>query len=206
MYAINHKGFGLLLILNLIIILGCRGYPSHKPPVHPNPNMDTQEKGKPYRESDFFADGHYMREPIPGTIAYGKLNTDEHFFTGMINNLPAFALPKKINLNEDFLARGQQIYNRTCAACHSPIGDGEGLVGKRLLVKPTSFHSDYMHNQPPGHYFNVITNGIRTMMPYNEMIKPADRWAVVAYLRSLQISQDINGEWIKRSSSWWKQK
>lgn len=185
--------------------LGCRGYTSSEPPFHVNPNMDTQDKGKAYRASNFFADGTYMRPQVPGTIARGQLHTDELFYEGMVNGAPAKSFPKDLSIDENFLHRGGQLYNRYCAACHAQIGDGNGLVGRRLMVRPTSFHSDYMYDQPPGHFFNVISNGIRTMPAYDKMIPPEERWAITAHVRVLQMSQDIDGAWIKRSISWWKQ-
>lgn len=195
-----------LLATLLIGNFGCRGYSSEQPPIHLNPNMDTQEKGKPYRESDFFEDGHYMRMPIEGTIARGQLKEDEHFYFGKVNGEIAKSFPSQLVMDEAFLKRGQRVFNNVCAACHAPEGSGNSLVGRRLLVKPTSLHSEYMYGLPPGHYFDVITNGIRTMASYKHMISEKDRWAIVAYIRSLQMSQDMDGEWIKRSAVWWTQK
>lgn len=195
-----------MFVMPWLLWQGCRGYSSEKPPIHVNPNMDTQEKGKPYRESDFFEDGTYMRKPIPGTIARGQLKEDEHFYLGKVHGEPAKSFPSQLVIDEKFIHRGQQVFNRACAACHSQTGDGGGLVGKRLLVPPTSLHSEYMYGLPPGHYFDVISNGIRTMQSYKHMLSEHDRWATVAYIRSLQMSQDMDGEWIKRSASWWMQK
>jgi mono/diheme cytochrome c family protein len=185
------KAMRLIYIFLCLKILSCRGYVSDQPPVHLNPNMDTQEKGKAYRESDFFEDGMYMRPPIAGTIARGELKSPNPY--------------GKQKINEASLNRGQQLFNRTCAACHGHVGDGDGLVGRRLMVKPTSLHSEYMYNQKPQHFFDVIQHGIRTMQPYGFMINEQDSWAIVTYIRALQMSQDSNGEWIKRSASWWKQ-
>lgn len=193
------------LLLLLFLDLGCRGYSSDQPPIHLNPNMDTQEKGRAYRASDFFSDGTYMRTPIEGTVARGSLKEDEHFYFGKINGQLARSLPGNLVIDEAFLKRGQQQFNSKCSACHAAVGDGNGLVGKRLLVRPTSLHSDYMYGLSPGHYFDVITNGVRTMQSYKHLLNEKDRWAVVAYIRSLQISQDVNGQWIERSASWWKQ-
>lgn len=194
-----------LAMLISIAQLGCRGYTSDSPPIHLNPNMDTQEKGKAYRESDFFDDGQYMRPAIEGTLARGELKDNEHFYRGTINGVHAQSFPKELVIDEAFMQRGQLMYDRSCSACHAHIGNGDGLVGRRLIVKPTSFHSDYMYGMPPGHYFNVISEGIRTMQAYKHLIKESDRWAIVAYIRSLQMSQDIDGNWIERSASWWKQ-
>ena len=202
----SKKILCLMFVMPWLLWQGCRGYSSEKPPIHVNPNMDTQEKGKPYRESDFFEDGTYMRKPIPGTIARGQLKEDEHFYLGKVQGEPAKSFPSQLIIDEKFIHRGQQVFNRACAACHSQTGDGGGLVGKRLLVPPTSLHSEYMYGLPPGHYFDVISNGIRTMQSYKHMLSEHDRWATVAYIRSLQMSQDMDGEWIKRSASWWMQK
>lgn len=201
------RGILILLALSVGVFgpLGCRGYTSAQPPVHINPNMDIQEKGKAYKESDFFEDGQYMRMPIPGTVARGYLKEDEFFYHGLVQGQPARSLPKSLDIDEAFLKRGQQLFTRTCAACHGAIGDGNGLVGRRLMVKPTSLHSEYMYGLPPGHYFNVIQKGIRTMQSYEHMINAHDTWAILTYVRVLQMSQDINGPWIKRSASWWKQ-
>lgn len=195
-----------LMLFPVVIETGCRGYTSEDPPIHPNPNMDTQQKGRPYRESDFFDDGQYMRMPIEGTVARGQLKEDEHFYFGKTNGQLATSFPTSLVLDKPFLERGQLLFNRNCAACHGLQGDGSGLVGRRLMVKPTSLHSDYMYGLPPGHYFDVISNGIRTMQSYKHMITEKDRWAITAYIRSLQMSQDMDGEWIKRSASWWMQR
>lgn len=196
----------VLLLMLVLVEAGCRGYSSPNPPIHPNPNMDTQEKGKAYRASDFFDDGTYMRTPIPGTIARGHLKDDELFYFGKVNGKAAETFPTQVTLDDKFLKRGRELFNRNCAACHSQVGDGDGLVGRRLLVKPTSLHSEYMYGLPPGHYFDVISNGIRTMQSYKHMINEKDRWAIVAYVRALQMSQDMDGAWIERTASWWKQK
>lgn len=195
-----------VVLLPAALESGCRGYTSEEPPIHLNPNMDTQEKGRPYRASDFFDDGQYMRMPIEGTVARGFLQDDDHFYHGKVNGEVARSFPTSIALDEQLLKRGQKMFNQTCAACHALQGDGSGLVGRRLMVKPTSLHSEYMYGLPPGHYFDVIGNGIRTMQGYKHMISPKDRWAITAYVRSLQMSQDMDGEWIKRSASWWTQR
>lgn len=201
-----HVVVALIFTTLLLGELGCRGYSTSAPPVHLNPNMDTQEKLKPYRDNDFFDDGLAMRKPIPGTIARTKLKDDEHYFHGKVGKTFAQSFPSQLTIDEKFLKRGRIMFDRVCAACHSHIGDGNGLVGSRLLVKPTSFHSEYMYGLPPGHYFDAITNGIRTMQSLKHMINVTDRWAIVAYIRILQMSQDMDGDWIQRSASWWTQK
>jgi|SRR5579871_6614406 len=191
------------LISLLVFDTGCRGWPSDQPPIHVNPNMDIQPKGKAYRESDFFDNHTYMRMPIEGTVARGQLREDEHFYFGKVNGKEATSFPAQVTIDERLLQRGQQLFNRNCAACHGQIGDGDGLVGRRLLVKPTTFHSEYMYSMPPGHFIDVMVNGIRTMPKYDYMVDAMGRWAIAAYIRTLQMSQDIDGQWIKRSAEWW---
>lgn len=190
---------GIVAALNLS---SCRGWTSDSPPVHPNPNMDTQNKYKPYRASEFFSDKRSMRPSIEGTVARGedKLKDDEHFYFGRVGGEPATTFPSQVVIDEAFLKRGQDRFNIYCAVCHSQVGDGVGMVGKRMAIAPTTFHSDYMYGRPVGHYFDVITNGIRTMQNYRDKLNEKDRWAIVAYIRALQISQDADGAWISKAS------
>lgn len=190
------------ILLSIILVLafyGCRGYISEDPPFHVNPNMDTQEKVKAYRE--------VMRAKIDGTIAFGKLNADSHLYEGLVDGKPAKSYPKNLVIDEKFLKRGREVYNSKCSACHSHIGDGTGIVGKRLMVPPTSFHISRILNEvAPGDLFRIIKYGIRTMQPYGHIItNSTDIWSVVAYSAVLQISQDSNGAWIERSKTWWRQ-
>ena len=168
---------------------GCRGWSSSKPPVHVNPNMDTQPKGKPYGESSWFEDKRIMR-PLPqGVVPRGKLHEDEHLYRGLVAGKPAATFPPALVINKAFVQRGQQRFNMMCASCHSAVGDGNGLVGVRLPVRPTSLHTDYARDLSVGHLFNVITNGIRTMPAQSDKVAPVDRWAIAAYIKALQLSQ-----------------
>lgn len=200
-----NKILAILLLLPLLNS-GCRGYSSPHPPVHPNLNMDTQEKGKAYRHSDFFDDGQYMRMPVEGTIARGQLKDDEHYYFGLVDGKPAESFPSQLVMDEAFIKAGQRKFNQVCAACHSQVGDGDGLVGRRLLVKPKSLHGEVMYGHPPGYFFKVISDGMGTMQSLKHMLNELERWQIVAYIRPLQMSQDMNGAWIERSASWWKQK
>ena len=159
-----------LILFVWLGITGCRGWTSQEPPVHPNPNMDTQIKYKPYRESDFFADQRDMRPRVEGTVARGDLD-----------------FKKEPKITYKLIKRGQERFNIYCAPCHSKLGDGEGMVGVRLPIKPTSFHSDYMRQQPLQHFVDVIHNGIRTMPSYKaHIINENDDWAIAVYIRALQ--------------------
>lgn len=185
-----------------LTLSGCRGWTSEKPPVHPNPNMDTQIKYKPYRESEFFSDKRDMRPNVEGTVARGedKLKEDSHFYRAKINDELVKEFPPNIEVTAELLARGRERFNIYCSVCHSQTGDGNGMVGRRLAIKPTTFHSEYMYGQPVGHFFDVISNGIRTMPSYRDKLTERDRWAVAAYIRVLQISQDSEGTWITKSA------
>lgn len=187
------------MLLSLLVWSGCRGWTSDQPPLHPNPNMDTQLKYKAYRQSDFFADGRAMRPLVEGVVARGKLKEDDHLYQGKVNGQIAKNLPASMTPTKELVERGRDRYNVYCAPCHSQVGDGNGMVGRRLPVKPTTFHSDYMRQQPLGHYFDVITNGIRTMQPYKHQIPEADRWAIALYIQALQLSQSADGSWLSSS-------
>lgn len=193
------------VVLLSLLYSGCRGYSTSKPPIHLNPNMDTQEKGRAYKHSDFFEDGQYMRTPIEGTLARKNGYSDEHYYQGTVDGKIAESFPNNIVIDEKFLKRGQQVFNRVCASCHDHVGSGDGLVGRRLLVPPSPLHSDRLRMLPPGHFFKVISEGERTMQSLKHMLPVYDRWAATAYVRTLQISQDSEGEWIKRSAQWWTQ-
>ncbi len=159
----------IFALLALLTLSGCRGWTSTEPPVHPNPNMDTQIKYKPYRESEFFEDKRDMRPRVDGTVARGDLaNKDQPVITYKL------------------MQRGRERFNIYCAPCHSAYGDGNGMVGRKLPIKPTTFHSDFMRTQPLQHFVDVMTNGIRTMPSYKHQIPMEDRWAIAVYVRALQ--------------------
>ena len=154
-------------------------------------DMHDQPKFIPLRPSDFFTDGRSAR-PLPeGTVARGHLNEDVAFFTGKGpdgKDLAAFP----IAITKDVILRGQQRFNIYCTPCHSRLGDGNGMVVKRGYRHPPSYHIDRLRQAPPGHFFDVITNGFGAMPDYAAQIPPADRWAIVSYIRALQYSQQAS--------------
>lgn len=159
----------LVALLILLALSGCRGWTSTEPPIHPNPNMDTQIKYKPYRESEFFADKRDMRPRVEGTVSRGDLaRKDQPVITYKL------------------MQRGRERFNIYCAVCHSAYGDGNGIVGRKLPIRPTTFHSEFMNAQPLQHFVDVMTNGIRTMPSYKHQIPMEDRWAIAVYIRALQ--------------------
>lgn len=178
--------FGLLGLL-----IGCsREMPSRRPPIHPNPNMDQQEKFRPQEENDFFADGSSMRVPVVGTIARDQWHPDSAFYYTGRNEDSVLIKRNPERITMELLERGRDRYDIYCAPCHSRIGDGQGIVVKRGLVPPPSFHDDRLRTIEDGHIFEVISDGLRNMPPYRYQIPVKDRWAIVAYFRALQRSQN----------------
>ena len=175
-----------------LAVSGCRGWQSSEPPVHLNWNMDTQEKGKAYRSSDFFADGRYMRTPPAGTVARGYLHEDDLRHLGLVDGEPATRFPDGMGDPEVAVRRGQERFNIYCAPCHGGAGDGQGLVNSRLTVKAPSFHDQRLKDMPVGKIYQAILNGVNAgnMGSYAAQIPEDDRWDVVLYVRALQKSRD----------------
>ena len=179
-----------LILIPIVILSGCfQGTPSENTPIHLNPNMDNQEKYVPFKKSEFFEDGSSMRMPVPGTVARGQLREDVKFFTGKKED-GSFIKTNPFEITMPVLERGQQRYNIYCAPCHDLTGAGQGTVVKKGFLPPPSFHLDRIRVFPDGYYFDVITNGIRNMPSYKAQVPVDDRWAIVAYVRALQRSQN----------------
>jgi mono/diheme cytochrome c family protein len=152
--------------------------------------MDDQERYKAYGSSRFFADSAAMRLPPAGTVARGTLHEDVVFATGFdADGDPA---PSPLPATMPLLRRGQERFNIYCSPCHGRVGDGRGIIVTRGYVPPPSFHDDRIRAMPDGVIFDVITNGIRNMPAYRYQIPAADRWAVIAYLRALERSQNAS--------------
>ena len=178
------------VILAAGLIDGCfRGEPKEEPPIHLNPNMFKQPKYKAQSESEFFADGATMRQPVPGTVAADSLRADYAYYYGrderdsLLTKLP-------VPVTMQLLKRGQERFNIYCAPCHGQTGDGQGIMVQRGYLPPPSYHQDRLRNLPDGYIFDVITNGVRNMPSYRHQVPVADRWAIVSYLRALQRSQN----------------
>jgi hypothetical protein len=151
--------------------------------------MADQPRYDPYQESSFFPDGTSAR-PIPtGTVARGHLNEDNFLYEGRINGQLATTFPFRIT--RQVLEQGRERYNIFCSPCHDYVGTGNGMAVRRGFRRgPQSFHSDRLSNAPPGYFFDVISNGFGAMNDYSMQIAPRDRWAIVAYIRALQLSQN----------------
>jgi len=179
-----------LLILGVCVLgAGCRR------------DMQDQPKMKPFRSSPFFADGLSGRQPIPGTIARGFLRDNAEYFTGkksvrsavpqtgtenaFADDVDTFPFP----ITEDTVKRGRERYDIFCSVCHGLTGNGDGMIVRRGFRRAASFNDDRLRQAPVGHFFDAITNGWGAMPSYASQIPVQDRWAIIAYVRALQLSQ-----------------
>jgi mono/diheme cytochrome c family protein len=180
---------------------GCRGWESDKPPVHLNWNMDTQEKGKAYRASTFFADGRMMRTPPAGTVAQGFLREDDVKSEGVGGDgTPTTTLPAGFAMDDQaLLARGAARYGIYCAPCHGKDHDGKGPAaigagpsGAKLQVPPPAFSDPRLKTMPVGQIYQAIKNGVNqgNMGSYAGQIPEDDRWAIAMHIRQWQMQQD----------------
>ncbi|MBC8030820.1 MAG: cytochrome c [Pyrinomonadaceae bacterium] len=173
--------------------------------------MQDQPKMKPYRASTFFTDGLSSRPPVEGTVARGYLMTDTEFFTGKKPgrgvapagtptttnagaNSGAAAYPDDVEvfpltITKENVVRGKERYEIFCSACHGLTGNGDGMIVRRGFRRAASFNEERLRQAPIGHYFDAITNGWGAMPSYATQIPAEDRWAIIAYIRALQLSQ-----------------
>lgn len=153
-------------------------------------DMWQQPKLAPLDESTFYNDGQSSRPLVAGTIARGHMRLNDAFYTGRVNGKYVDSFPIKVT--KDVILRGQDRFNIYCTPCHGRVGDGNGMIGKRgfnLRRPPASYHTDRLRKMPIGHFFDVMTNGYGAMFSYAARVEPADRWAIAAYIRTLQLSQ-----------------
>ena len=174
---------------------GCApGAIKRRPPLHPNPNMDDLnhdgQRFDPQEANAFFADGRAMRPPVAGTVARGSLAADDHLYRGQLaDGSWAATLPAGLELDHDFLARGQERYGIYCTPCHGMSGAGDGPVPQRGFYPPPTFHDPALRAREIGYFYEVIANGVRNMPAYGRRVPVEDRWAIAAYVRALQNSQ-----------------
>ncbi len=155
----------------LLLAAGCRQ------------DMADQPKDKPLAPSDFFADKRSERPLVENTVPRGSLAEDALFVSKESN---AFPLP----VNEELLERGENRFKIFCTPCHGLQGDGNGMVAMRGMKHPPTYHQDRLRQSPNGYFYDVITNGFGAMLGYSAQIPPRDRWAIVAYVRALQLSRN----------------
>ena len=179
-------------LATILALLGCRGMTSSQPPIHLNPSMDDQPKVKAQQESRFFYNGSAMRPPVPGTIALGELREDAAFFEGK-NADGSFVAKSPVEATDAVLERGRNRYTISCQPCHDARGDGKGILFQRANVPTASFHQEKILKYADGQIFDVITNGFGMMPSYRWPISPADRWAIIAYVRTMQQKRGAAG-------------
>jgi hypothetical protein len=150
-------------------------------------DMQDEPKFIPQRGTTFYADGRSVRPQVENTVARDQLREDGYFYTGLTNGKEGDGLPFPVTMQ--VLERGQERYNVYCTPCHSRVGNGIGMIVQRGYAKAGSFHSARLETAPLGHFFHVISNGYGAMPDYSAQIVPADRWAIVAYIKALQLSQ-----------------
>jgi REP element-mobilizing transposase RayT/mono/diheme cytochrome c family protein len=171
-------GRALPLLVLALLLAACR------------PDMANQPKAKPLSESDFFANQANARPIPPHTVERGNARENTAFYTGLTNGTYITQLP--VELTPKLLARGRERYDTMCAECHDRTGSGNGMVVLRGFPQPPSYHVPRLREAPIGHFFDVITNGYGVMYSYATRVEPEDRWAIAAYIRALQLSQNVN--------------
>ena len=164
-----------VLLASLLAVAGCRQ------------DMHDQPKFVPLRESDFFADHRSERPIIDGTVARGYLDDDPLLYTGKATGQDSIEFPFPVTAQ--VMARGRERFDIFCAPCHDRNGTGNGMVVRRGYRQPPSFHIDRLGQAPVGHFFDVITNGFGAMPDYRDQIPVRDRWAIIAYIRALQLAE-----------------
>ena len=182
----------LALLLVSVAMMSCRGQKSDKPPIRHHFNMNFQERFNAQQENQFFEDGMAMRMPVEGTVARGNLRHDTVLFEG-VDETGEFVDEIPFEMTREFLNRGRERYDVYCQMCHGGTGDGQGIImtGGYGYVPAPTFHSENSRNMPEGEIYDAIANGIRNMPAYASQINVEDRWAIVAYVRALQASQNV---------------
>ena len=170
-----RSAISALIVVIAVAASGCRQ------------DMHDQPKYVPLRQSAFFNDARSARPVVEGTVARGQLRDDELLYTGKVKGEDATLFPMRVDAT--LMARGQQRFNIYCAPCHGRTGQGDGMIVRRGYRRPPSIHQDRLRSAPVGHFFDVMTNGFGAMPDYAAQIKAEDRWAIVAYIRALQLSE-----------------
>jgi mono/diheme cytochrome c family protein len=169
----------------VLLVGGCRN------------DMHHQAKIKPFRESTFFADGTSAR-PLPeGTVARGFLRADAALWRGQGPD-GKFVEQIPVPLTRALLLRGQERFNIFCSPCHGRTGEGQGMIVQRGFKRPNSFHVDRLRAERAGYFFDVMTNGFGQMSSYAVQVTPEDRWAIVAWIRTLQASQHMPEDFLRK--------
>jgi mono/diheme cytochrome c family protein len=196
---------GLMAIMPFAVIAWARSEPSPARPIHIVQDMDYQPRFNTQTVNPLFQDNRAMRPQIPGVVASSGGSGSQHYDQGVIDDQWATTLPSGIPMDMSTLERGQARFNIYCSVCHGYAGYGDGIVNERALglmsnadgpvygtawVQAKSVHDPTVREQPIGQIYNTITHGIRNMAGYAAQVPPHDRWAIAAYVKTLQLSQD----------------
>jgi len=202
-----------LLVLSLLlvppaIILRARSVPSEHRRIHIIQNMDNQPKFVDQQENILFADHRSMRPPVPGTVSRTQMVGDTHLFLGTVDGEFATSFPDHIAIDRQLLDRGQDMFGVYCLPCHGIKGMGDGVVQERAMVllntgtngttwvQPKNLHEEAISDQPVGQIFWTISNGVRNMAGYGSQVRVQDRWAIVAWVKALQYSQNAPADMV----------
>lgn len=194
-------------LLPLAVALRARVNTMEQPRIHIFQDMGNQPMYKPQAASPIFADGRADRPKIEGTVSRTAVIGDDHYNFGFTRDETGKVVffegfPARITVDDRLLRRGQERYAIYCSSCHGMDGLGEGIVHLRsagvepLWVPPSNLHSEQVRARPDGHIYNTINIGIRNMAGLGGQIPPEDRWAIVAYVRALQLSQNAPGTFL----------
>ena len=165
----------LAVVLVSLALAGCRQ------------DMHDAPRYEPLEASTFFANGQASRALVANTVPRGLLREDTHLNEGRIDGGLATTFPMAVT--PAVMQRGRERFNVFCSPCHGPTGSGNGMVVQRGFRAPPSYHEDRLRNAPVGYFFDVMTNGFGAMQDYASQVPVADRWAIAAYIRALQLSQ-----------------
>lgn len=154
--------------------------------------MRDDSRLKAYQETPFFADRNSSRPLVSGVVPRGEAHTDDFFYAGEVNGhlvrgFPAAVTPEELN-------KGRERYNIYCEVCHGVTGVGDGPIVQRGFPRPPSFHEQRLRDAPEGHFFHVITQGYGVMYSYASRVEPSERWAIIAYIRALQLARDARAK------------
>jgi cytochrome c553 len=150
-------------------------------------DMHDTPRYEPLEASTFFANGGSARALVANTVPRGFLREDELFYTGRVAGQFADMFPMPVTT--ETMARGRERYDIFCAPCHGATGTGNGMIVQRGFRQPPSYHEPRLREAPAGYFFDVMTNGFGAMQDYSSQVSVADRWAIAAYMRALQLSQ-----------------
>ena len=195
-------------IVAVVGVLGFRGSHFRKPSLYIFPDMEWQLKLRPQKANSFFTNGLSSQYHLPGTIARSTpLATpagsvypfeDSPVNTGQVTGTTNFIENNPLPITAELLKRGQQRFTINCSPCHGALGDGNGIIPQRGYRHPPSYHIERLRKAPLGYFFDVMTNGFGQMSSYATQVPPDDRWAIVAWVKTLQASQNMPREFLGR--------